>query len=73
MGKRSEPMEDGELLAVLSEIILGYREGVSVDIINAVTAMKIKAMKFEANENIDNLLDAIDDLAVIKQDILNNA
>jgi len=73
MNKRSEPMQDEELLAILSEIILGYKEGLSTDMITAVSAMKAKAMKFEANENIDQLLEAIDDLSQIKDDILSNA
>lgn len=70
---RSEPMSDGELLAVVSELVLGYREGGSGDIIQAIAGMKDKAMKYEASEQIDKLLELIDDLAETKDAILQDA
>lgn len=73
MTKRSEPMEDGELLAVISELVLGYREGKSGDILQAIARLKTKAMNYELNSKVADLAGAIDELHALKEEIMVGA
>jgi len=66
-------MNDDDLLATISELVLGYREGKPGDILAAIARFKSKSMKHEANQNVQDLFSAIDDLSDLKRDILENA
>lgn len=66
-------MNDDELIAMISQMVLGYREGKPGDIIQAVASLKSKAHKHEQNINVEKLFGFIDDLAEKKAEILEGA
>ena len=66
-------MTDDKVLEVISEMVLGYREGPCGDIIAAVAGLKVKAARYEANKQLDSLLSKIDELSELKDDILSEA
>lgn len=64
---------DGELLAILSELLLGYREGKTYDMIHAVVGLKRKAHNYEINKQLDDLVEKIDELYALKDEIMSDA
>jgi len=66
-------MNDDDLLATISELVLGYREGKAGDIISEIARIKTKATQHEANQKVQDLFGAIDDLCDLKTDIIENA
>lgn len=65
-----EAKELAEQVNVISELVLGYREGTFPQIIQEIAKLKVKAGKHKANENVELLFSLIDDLSEIKDSII---
>ena len=66
-------MTDDELIAMISERVLGYREGANSAILQAVVQMKVKAMKHEQNTQVESLFEMIEELYEVADDIKREA
>ena len=58
-----------EEMAIISEIVLGYREGKFGEIVKAISTMKVKAINYEKNLNVEMLFEACDEISQLVEDI----
>ena len=67
---KEEYDELAEQMNVISELLLGYREGSYPEIIQSIAHFKTKAYKHEMNEKVEELFNLIDELSDTKDNIL---
>jgi uncharacterized protein (DUF1015 family) len=74
--KSEEYKEERDQLAEemnqISELLIGYRGGRFSEIIQAIAKYKTKSYKHEKNQKVEKLFDLIDDLAAIKEIIIED-
>ena len=68
------PMTDqDEEMAIISEMVLGYREGRFPEIIQGIANFKSKAIKFEQNKQVELLFEACSELSELVESIRSDA
>lgn len=58
-----------EEMAIISELVLGYREGKFPEIIQAIASIKCKAIKHEQNKQVELLFEACSEISGLVEDI----
>jgi len=58
-----------EEMAVISELVLGCREGKFGEIVQAISTMKVKAINYEKNLHVEMLFEACDEISQLVEDI----
>ena len=64
-------MTDDQLIADISQIVLGFREGSNAEILEAIREVKSDSEKYEANKRIGEFFDKVGELAELKEEILD--
>ena len=52
-----DTMDDGELLAIISEMVLGYREGKSAELIQAIAVLKKTQYRYNEVKGVHELFE----------------
>ena len=52
-----DTMDDGELLAIISEMVLGYREGKSGELIQAIAVLKKTQYRYNEVKGVHELFE----------------
>jgi hypothetical protein len=58
-----------EEMAIISELVLGYREGLFSEVVQAIASIKLKAIKHEQNERVELLFEACGEISQLVEDI----
>ncbi len=58
-----------EEMAMISDLVLGYREGRFGEIIQAISIMKVKAINYEKNLQVEMLFEACDEISQLIEGI----